>query len=177
MQLKSLKCTLGNRFLRRLSTTPDCNMQITLREMLIKLHNFRKETQKLKVIYYLKATILALAGLTIKLAFFLLIITYTVTGETVTAETVFFVQQSFLSLRSCITVSIPLGISSMAELWAAMKRFYQFLNAPEYSPFSSLKKPVIDPQVYLDKVSASIHGQEILKSVSLDHKEGVLIGY
>lgn len=130
----------------------------------------------MKVIYYLKATILALAGLTIKLAFFLVIITYTFTGKTVTAETVYFVQQSFQNLRSYITASIPLGISSMADLWAAMERFYQFLNAPEFSPLSSVEKPIFDPQVYLNKVSASIQGKEILKNVSLDHNEGVLLG-
>lgn len=83
---------------------------------------FRKETDQLKIIYYLKATILTLGGLTMKVAFFLLIMTYTLIGQSVTAETVYFTQQCFFVLRSCITTSIPMGINNLAELCAAMRR-------------------------------------------------------
>ncbi|XP_066143247.1 ATP-binding cassette sub-family C member 4-like [Euwallacea fornicatus] len=134
-----------------------------------------KEIQKLKIIYYLKAVIVTLGGLTMKVAFFLLIITYTLVGKTVTAETVTFVSQSFNSLRSCITISIPMGINSLAEFYAAMKRFYQFLNAPEFVPLIHDRKLSIEPKVYLEKVSVMIHGQEVLKSVSLDVSSGGLV--
>ncbi|XP_066258501.1 ATP-binding cassette sub-family C member 4-like [Euwallacea similis] len=134
-----------------------------------------KEIQKLKIIYYLKAIIVTLGALTMNVAVFLLIITYTLVGKTVTAETVTFVSQSFYSLRSCITVSIPMGISSLAEFCAAMKRFHQFLNAPEFVPLVYDRKLSIEPKVYLEKVSVTIHGQEVLKSVSLDVSSSGLV--
>ncbi|CAG9768734.1 unnamed protein product [Ceutorhynchus assimilis] len=134
-----------------------------------------KETDKLKVIYYLKATILTLGGLTMKVAFFLLIITYTLVGNSITAETLYFIQQCFFALRSCITTSIPMGISYMAELCAVMKRFQHFLSAPEFNQKSTTKAPAISPKVYLDQVSVKIQNQEVLHSVSIDIEKGLLV--
>ncbi|KAL1513291.1 hypothetical protein ABEB36_002715 [Hypothenemus hampei] len=143
-----------------------------------KIINFTrtKETDNLKIIYYLKATILVLGALTMKIAFFLLIFTYTMLGQSLTAETVYFIQQCFFVLRSCITVSIPLGISSLAELSAALRRFKNFLSAPELKPLTyNVNTLMTSPRIFLNKISVKINDQKILKSVSLNHEKGLLI--
>ncbi|XP_050308414.1 ATP-binding cassette sub-family C member 4-like [Anthonomus grandis grandis] len=134
-----------------------------------------KETDKLKIIYYLKATIVTLGGVTIKVAFFLVVITYTLQGNAVSAEVLYFAQQLFFSLRSCVIASIPMGISNMAELFASTRRIQQYLDSEEYQPPEFTKSPTITPKVYLDKISVNIQGQEVLKSVSLDLDKGLLI--
>ncbi|KAH1004933.1 ATP-binding cassette sub-family C member 4 [Dendroctonus ponderosae] len=133
------------------------------------------ETDKLKIIYYLKATILTLGGLTMKVAFFLLIMTYTLIGQSVTAETVYFTQQCFFVLRSCITTSIPMGINNLAELCAAMRRFRQYLNTPEFRARNIKDLPSNNPRVFLNKVSVKIQEKKVLRSVSLDVESGLLI--
>ncbi|XP_030750791.1 multidrug resistance-associated protein 4-like [Sitophilus oryzae] len=133
------------------------------------------ETAKLRIIYYLKAVILTVGGLTHKLALFLTIITYTLAGHAVNAETVYFIQQCYNALRSCYTVSFPMGISSLAEVTAAMKRFQAFLTAPEFKERDSSSVSIVNPKVYLNKVSVQIDGKEVLNSVSINLEKGLLL--
>ncbi|XP_076253709.1 ATP-binding cassette sub-family C member 4-like [Rhynchophorus ferrugineus] len=133
-----------------------------------------KEASKLKIIYYLKAVILTIGGLTHKLAFFCTILIYTRLGNTADAEIVYFIQQCFVILRSCITTSIPMGINTQAELYAAMKRFQEFLSAPEVQP-KSRAVSVQNPKVYLNNVFVEIGGNTVLKSVSINLEKGLLI--
>ncbi|XP_060516805.1 ATP-binding cassette sub-family C member 4-like [Cylas formicarius] len=134
-----------------------------------------KETSRLRIIYYLKALILTLGGLTMKVAVYLVIITYTLTGYQATAEMIFFIQQSFVVLKSCITTSIPMGVSHSAELVASLKRIQAYLTADEFVPKDNSKSVATHPRIYLNKVSMHIKDKEILKSVSLDIEKGLLI--
>ncbi|XP_030751025.1 multidrug resistance-associated protein 4-like isoform X2 [Sitophilus oryzae] len=135
-----------------------------------------KETDKLKVVYYLKSIIVILGASTLNLSFYVLLISYIARGYPLKAEVIYFVQQSLFTLRAYIAMSIPLGIGQTADMIGSMRRIQQFLESKEYHRENiTMPSPNEHPVVYLNQVSVTFKKKQILKSVSLNIKEGLIL--
>ncbi|XP_050302533.1 ATP-binding cassette sub-family C member 4-like [Anthonomus grandis grandis] len=135
-----------------------------------------KETDQIKIVYYLKAFIVTFGTFTINLAFYVLLIFYIARGNPVDPETVYYVQTCLGAIKLSIGLLMPMGIAQTADMFASFSRIQTYLDAAEY------KKPVSDqefyssqPSIYLDNVKVTIQGKEVLKSVSLNLQEGLLL--
>lgn len=144
---------------------------------IIFLITYRDEVNQLKKIYYVKTLNMVIGGLIQKVSFYILAMTYIWMGNNLTAELAFFLISCFQSLRSYLTISIPLGISQTAELIASLKRIQIFLNAKETDVTEDvpvLRNP-LKPRVLLKNVAIELNGEKILKNVSLKIEHGHLM--
>ncbi|XP_066143470.1 ATP-binding cassette sub-family C member 4-like [Euwallacea fornicatus] len=138
------------------------------------IHKARmKETDKIKMVYYLKACIVILGGTTISFAFYILLISYIARGYSIEAETIYYVQTCLGVVRLSIAQQIPLGITQTADLLASLRRIQWFLDAEEVK--DSACKSSENASLYLDRVKVAISGKEVLKSVSLNIDKGLLL--
>ncbi|CAG9768733.1 unnamed protein product [Ceutorhynchus assimilis] len=132
------------------------------------------ETDKIKIVYYLKAFIVSLGGSAINIAFYALIVSYIATGNNVDAETIYYAQACLGTIRMSIALSIPLGIAQVSDMIAALSRIRAFLNAKEIK--KPLRNPTKNPKLHLSNVQVVINNKEILKSVSLNiTNQGLLL--
>ncbi|XP_060518775.1 ATP-binding cassette sub-family C member 4-like [Cylas formicarius] len=154
---------------------------------IIKMYNWEKyfekmitaarkiETDKIKVVYYLKSLIVSLGSSTINLAFYILLVSYIARGYRIDAETIYFIQSCLGFLGIAVGSSIPFGIAQTSDMLASIRRIQAFLIAEETKRKDSSFLPIRDPKIYLDKVAVEIVQHEVLKSVSLNLDEGLLL--
>uniref|UniRef100_A0A0U9HY04 Putative ABCC protein n=1 Tax=Chrysomela populi TaxID=154003 RepID=A0A0U9HY04_CHRPP len=138
-----------------------------------KIHDVRKQELKyLAPVYYMKCIVMIIGTLALNISFFLLLVSYIWTGHYATAETVYFIQSCFFSLKSYITASIPIGIAQCSEVYASTKRLREFLYTEELQ-----KRPstTTQPRIYMSHVSAKVADTEVLKDVSLLIEKGLFL--
>lgn len=90
------------------------------------------------------------------------------------ADTLYYIQTQFLHMKSYITVSIPFGIAQGSEVYAALQRLTQFLEAEELvgKPHTNI---CTSPRVLLKNISVNIKSTKILKDVSLSADKGLYL--
>ncbi|CAG9854241.1 unnamed protein product [Phyllotreta striolata] len=132
----------------------------------------KSEISYLTPVYYLKAVVLIVASIAGNLTFFLMLITYIWTGHFTDAETIYYIQDCYASLKSYIQVSIPIGIAQCSDLHASLKRITDFLMADE---LTKRRTDAPLPRVLMKNVSSTINDTEVLKDVSLQVEKGVLL--
>ncbi|XP_076256820.1 ATP-binding cassette sub-family C member 4-like [Rhynchophorus ferrugineus] len=133
-----------------------------------------REIQKLKIVFYLKSFIVNFGTTTIYLAFYIILVSYMARGYTIKADIIYFIQQSLFAVKPHIMTSIPLGIGQTADMIGSLRRIQNFLEAKEYKRENT---PTSDanPLVYLNQVSVNIGDKSVLKSVSLNLNQGLLL--
>ncbi|XP_057665340.1 ATP-binding cassette sub-family C member 4-like isoform X1 [Diorhabda carinulata] len=138
-----------------------------------KLNQFRKlELKHLSPVYYLKSIVVIIGSIATNISFFFMIMTYVWTGHFTDAETVYFIQTCYHSLKSYITVSIPMGIAQCSELHASIKRITEFLKLEEVT---RRKDTTTTPKILMRHVSVNINGKIILEDISLSAEKGLNI--
>ncbi|KAI2473995.1 ATP-binding cassette sub-family C member 4 [Diabrotica virgifera virgifera] len=136
-----------------------------------KLNELRKlELQNLSPVFYLKSLVLIVGSTATSLSFFFMIMTYIWSGHFTDAETVYFIQTCYQSLKSFITVSIPIGIAQCSDLRASLKRLSHFLKLEEVV---DRRSQTISPRVYMRHVSAKVGEKTILNDISFSAEKGV----
>lgn len=104
---------------------------------------------------------------------------YVSLGNAITAEKAFVVLGFYHTLRSTLTIYIPLGISQLAELRSSLVRIKQVMMAAEAvleSPAPKIKEIITaNSHVALSKVSVDIKGKKILEGISLEAEKGLTI--
>lgn len=133
----------------------------------------------LRKIYYLKALSLSLGTLSSKISFYVCVMVYIFLGNSITAEKAFVVLGYYHTLRSTLTIYIPLGISQLAELRSSLVRIKHVMMAAEATvPSQSSKIEEIArvyPRVILNKATVNIKGKKILEGVSMEAEKGLTI--
>ncbi|CAH1105157.1 unnamed protein product [Psylliodes chrysocephalus] len=138
-----------------------------------KLKELRQsEINYLSPVYYLKVVILVVASTATSLTFFLMILTYILTGHYTDAETIYYIQESYRNLRMYILITIPVGIAQYSDLRASLKRITEFLMAEEVVQTINNAK---SPKVFMKHVASKIKETEVLKDVSFNLEKGVLL--
>lgn len=133
----------------------------------------------LRKIYYLKALSLSLGTLSSKISFYVCVMVYISLGNAITAEKAFVVLGFYHTLRSTLTIYIPLGISQLAELRASLTRIKQVLMADEASLDASTileanENIMSAPCVLLDKATVMAGERIILHDISLKVEKGLI---
>ncbi|CAG9825036.1 unnamed protein product [Phaedon cochleariae] len=136
------------------------------------IHLRKDELDNLAPVYYLKCIVLIVGGLASNMAFFLLLMTYIWTGNLADAQTVYFIQSCFQSLKSYISISIPYGIAQCSEVYAALNRLQEFLSTEETS---QQKLNATEPKIHLNHVSVKVSGTQILKDISMEVSQGLFL--
>ncbi|XP_071052810.1 probable multidrug resistance-associated protein lethal(2)03659 isoform X1 [Onthophagus taurus] len=131
----------------------------------------RGEISKLKIIFYLKATMLTIGDLSTRCSIFVCLISYYLLGNRITAEKAFVILSCYGSLRSVLTVAIPVGISQIADLYSSIKRISAFMLTPEVKDTSENSGP---PKIILKNASASvIKSKTVLENITLNLHVGL----
>ena len=126
-------------------------------------------------IFALKFIVLQIGNLSGKMAFYLLIMTYTWIGNHITAEIVYFVESCLQIVTHTMSILFPLGITQSAELTAAMKRIGNVLKALEIKGESVEPNPTLKPKITLKDATVTFKEKEILHSVSLTMDVGLTL--
>jgi ATP-binding cassette subfamily C (CFTR/MRP) protein 4 len=122
----------------------------------------------------MKVIIIVIGGLSAKIAFYLLIMTYVWLGNYVTAEVVYFIKSCFHKLRHLLSIMLPLGIAFGAEFNATLIRLDSILNAEEVpTPRNHIEITTKDPAIVLNKITTKIRGVEIIKDVTMEVEKGL----
>ncbi|RZB38623.1 ABC membrane domain containing protein, partial [Asbolus verrucosus] len=135
----------------------------------------KNEIRSMHSIFYLKFIVLQIGSLNAKIAFYLLIMTYTWLGNHITAEIVYFIESCFQILAHTMSVMFPLAISQSAELTASVKRIGNVLKALEIQATPQNDDITIKPKVSLKGVSVSFKDKEILHSIDLNIEMGLTL--
>lgn len=128
----------------------------------------------LRKIYYLKALSLSLGTLSSKISFYVCVMVYISLGNAITAEKAFVVLGFYHTLRSTLTIYIPLGITQLAELRSSLVRIKQVMMAAE--AILESPKPKISnaaPNVSVNKATVIINGKKILEGISFEAETGL----
>lgn len=141
----------------------------------------RKEVNSIYKLSFLKVIIIVIGGLSSKIAFYLLIMTYVWLGNNITAELVYFIMSCFGKLRHLLSILLPLGITFGAEVNATIIRLNTLLDSEEL-PFP---RPNIDltgnkePKIVLNNITIKIKKAEIFKNTSITLNKGlnILVGH
>ncbi|XP_044266082.1 ATP-binding cassette sub-family C member 4-like [Tribolium madens] len=136
----------------------------------------KKEVNSIFKLFCLKIIIIVIGGLSAKIGFYVLVMTYVWLGNYITAEIVYFIQSCFGKLRHLLSILFPIGITFGAELSATFIRLRSILDAEEVpTSRNHLELGTKGPVVILDKVSVKIKGVEIIKSVTMEIQRGLNI--
>ncbi|KAJ8920724.1 hypothetical protein NQ315_004863 [Exocentrus adspersus] len=123
-------------------------------------------------IFLIKVVILLIGGLTSKIAFYFLVMTYVWLGHTISAELVFFTLTLFQRLRHALSVVVPLGITEFAELHACVNRIGGLFRAEKLcQPDSELISTT--PNISLKVVTVAIKDKPIIKNVTAAIESGL----
>ncbi|CAH0557789.1 unnamed protein product [Brassicogethes aeneus] len=134
----------------------------------------KEEVVKMKHLFYVRALGMILPLLNSKISLYLLLMTYVWLGNQVDAPTIFFVITCYnSSLRSYLLNTIPLGIISLSDVNASLKRLNYVLSAEELKETSGTI--YLEPLVYLNKIAVKVEEKEILSYVSLKIQSGLNI--
>lgn len=133
---------------------------------------FRAEIKKLRLIYYLKTLIFTMGSVSTRLSLYLCILVYVSVGNHLTAEKAFVIIGCYNALRSVITISIPIGISQIAEAVSSIKRIKEVLLAEE------IEKKTLNynekPSVNIKNASVQMESTDVLKDVNLTLESGLI---
>lgn len=134
----------------------------------IKISKAREEEMlDIKKVYLTKVVSLVIGGLVINITFYMIVMTYTYLGHTLTAEVAFYLLSCLYTLRSSVTISIPLGISQCAELVASARRIQIVLTAEEQLEPPPYYPPTEKPLVQLEDVAVKIKDKMIIHNINL----------
>ncbi|KAF2881310.1 hypothetical protein ILUMI_24866 [Ignelater luminosus] len=137
----------------------------------------QKELCNLRILFYIKAFGISIGQLSSRLAFYICVMAYVALGNHITAEKAFVVTGCFAALRSVLTVFMPLGISQMAELKAALERITDFLQleeVPESPTVNYIEEK--QPKIHIENaIVKSDKGIDILENITLEIKPGLTI--
>ncbi|KAI4464898.1 atp-binding cassette sub-family c [Holotrichia oblita] len=142
-----------------------------------KLVNYLRKSEilKLKIIFYLKAIMLSIGNMNSRISFFICIMTYSLLGNKITAAKAFIILSCYGSLRTVVTVAVPLGISQIADMLSAIERIKNFLLIEEV-PKMLQPPPGLAIKIYAKNVYASIvKDKNVLLGVNL-HLGAALYG-
>ncbi|EFA04138.2 ATP-binding cassette sub-family C member 4 [Tribolium castaneum] len=136
----------------------------------------KKEVNSIFKLFCLKIIIIVIGGLSAKIGFYVLIMTYVWLGNYITAEIVYFIQSCFGKLRHLLSILFPIGLTFGAELSATFIRLRSILEAEEVpTPRNHLAVAIKGPAVILDKVSVKIKGVELIKNLTMTIQKGLNI--
>lgn len=125
--------------------------------------------------FYLKFIVLQMGNLSGKMAFYLLIMTYTWLDNHITAEIVYFVESCLQIVTHTISILFPIGITQTAELTASIKRIGNVLKALEVQTEQYEENLTIKPKITIKDASVNFKDKEILHSINLTLDMGVTL--
>lgn len=132
----------------------------------------------LRKIYYLKALSLSLGTLSSKISFYVCVMVYISLGNAITAEKAFVVLGYYHTLRSTLTIYIPLGISQLAELRSSLVRIKQVImeeeTTSEYPALQVINKSRYDFCVLVNKATVIIDDKTILDNITIEAEKGLV---
>ncbi|KRT83617.1 ABC transporter ATP-binding protein, partial [Oryctes borbonicus] len=118
-------------------------------------------------IFYLKAIMLSIGTMNSRISFFICLMTFSLYGNNITASTAFIILSCYGSLRTVVTVAVPLGISQVADLLSSIKRIKNFLFIQEIQEIPPAV-PGIAIKIEAKNVHASIlKGKNVLRGINL----------
>lgn len=132
----------------------------------------------LKKIYYLKALSLSLGTLSSNISFYVCVMVYTSLGNAITAEKAFVVLGYYHTLRSTLTIYIPLGISQLAELRSSLVRIKQVIMEEETTSDSfalqTVNKSSSNSRVLVNKATVIVDDKTILGGITIEAEKGLI---
>lgn len=139
--------------------------------------NSRYEINTLRKIYYLKAVTLSLGTLSSKVSFYVCVVCYIYFGNLITAQKAFVVLSCYHTLRSTLTIYIPLGIAQIAELKSSLQRIKHVLTSAE--AMTGLPPEQIEDdsnvKISLNKVSVELDSKKILEGLTVEIGPGLTV--
>lgn len=124
----------------------------------------------------MKSIILSIGTLSTRTAFYLSVLTYLYTEETITAEKIFTVIASYSTISDNLTIGIPYGIAFIAEAKASLDRFNEILRKPilkeqRLEDINEYKKP----RIALNNISVILNSDKTLfENLSLNAESGLI---
>lgn len=119
---------------------------------------------------------LSLGTLSSKISFYVCVVCYIYFGNLITAQKAFVVLSCYHTLRSTLTIYIPLGIAQLAELKSSLQRIKHVLTSEEIAPepFSEVIEEVSTVKISLNKASVILEEKKkILEGLTLDIGPGL----
>lgn len=120
-----------------------------------------------------KVISIVIGSISSRIGFYLVILAYIWSGQKTTTELIFYVLTLFQTLRHTLGVVIPYGLSQGGEMYAAIYRIGRFLTTEEL-PTTKQQTPS-SPNIQIVDIKMQIHGQVILKNVSLTVTRGLTV--
>ncbi|XP_057668382.1 ATP-binding cassette sub-family C member 4-like isoform X1 [Diorhabda carinulata] len=137
--------------------------------------NRKKEMTAILKLFLSKTSVLLMGSLTTKIAYYLLLITYLYLGKTFSAEMIYYVTTLFLRIRHALNTSIPVGVTVVADTFAALTRIKDFILSEETTQKIEINHLENKPQVYFENVTVNVGNKEILKNICLNMESGLVI--
>ncbi|XP_025993846.1 probable multidrug resistance-associated protein lethal(2)03659 [Solenopsis invicta] len=91
----------------------------------------RKEINVIRWASYIRGVTLSFTIFSTRLSLFITVLAYVLLGDTIKAEIVFVITAYYNSLRNCMTVFFPNGVTQVAEAIVSIKRLQKFLMYEE----------------------------------------------
>ncbi|XP_015836093.1 probable multidrug resistance-associated protein lethal(2)03659 isoform X1 [Tribolium castaneum] len=138
-----------------------------------KINDTRKEELKeIYKLYYAKIGIIVIGNVSTKVAFFIFLMTYIWLGNDISAEVVYYILSCFKDLEASLNITMPFGISYLAEMFATTKRIESVLKSKELGP---VHKDIdcIEPKLILSNTTVKIRDKVVLNNVSLTLSSGL----
>ncbi|KAG5875547.1 hypothetical protein JTB14_025761 [Gonioctena quinquepunctata] len=159
----------------RLQTTQETLSAIKIVKMYVWEHFFerkindarRAEMHMILKIYLTKIIMVTIGILTSRIAFYLLLMTYLWFGQNVSAELIYYITTLFLRIRHALNVAIPVGITTLAELHASVRRIEHLMNAKDLSRNMDKEVRQDKARVNINNVTLRINETNILENLTL----------
>jgi ATP-binding cassette subfamily C (CFTR/MRP) protein 4 len=135
----------------------------------------KKEVNTTYKIFFIRFLIITIGSVNSHVAFYLMFMTYIWLGNTITAETVYFILGTFQALTYGLTILFPIGVYQTAELRSAIKRIGQVVKAIEIEAEEPTQHISILPKIHLKNVTVSIRNNKILQNVELNIDRGLTL--
>ncbi|XP_044268134.1 probable multidrug resistance-associated protein lethal(2)03659 [Tribolium madens] len=110
------------------------------------------EIHQIRASSYLKAINVSFIIFLNRTSIYLCVLTYVLTGNTLSAGYVYVVTSYYGILRQSLTMFLPRGITLLAETNVSVKRIQKFLSYDEIKPEESVPNPEKPIGVYMDEV-------------------------
>lgn len=130
--------------------------------------------RKTMAAFYLKICLILIGIMGSKITFPVLLISYVALGYSTNTELVFYVIGLFKELRHSVGITIPLGLTHLAEFNASLTRVSRMLHIQEHYNYSSSSFKT-KTKVELKEVMVLVEKETILNNVSFSITEPGLI--
>lgn len=134
---------------------------------------FRAEMMKLRWVVYLKGFIMTIGKLSIRISFYLCIITYLYFGAELKTEQVFVVLTCYETVRDVLSMEVPISVGNLSETTASLYRIKKLLQEPDMT----LKRDVEmkgEPNIKLTNVVVAVNSKKyIFDGLNLEIKRGL----